>query len=96
MAIDTKFIYFITPYFENLSLGHILSASPNVAREDALRFLRGLCQGLKYLHEKEIIHGALKSNNVMLSKNFEVKIVDFGLHALKKFASLTKGYTTKC
>jgi len=47
------------------------------------------------LHSNSISHGALKSNNIVLTKNNEPKIIDFGLHALKKFLALTTGYTTK-
>lgn len=41
--------------------------------------IRGICQGLQHLHEKQINHLDLKPENVMLDAHMEVKITDFGL-----------------
>jgi len=50
---------------------------------------KGIACGLQYLHtigEKPLIHGDIKSANILLDKSFEPKIGDFGLarEGLKK------------
>ncbi|XP_015179932.1 PREDICTED: serine/threonine-protein kinase pelle [Polistes dominula] len=43
---------------------------------------KGTARGLQYLHtigEKPLIHGDIKSANILLNKNYEPKIGDFGL-----------------
>src|SRR5207247_1547515 len=40
-----------------------------------------LCEALEYAHANEIIHGGLKSSNLMLNEREELKITDFGLAA---------------
>jgi interleukin-1 receptor-associated kinase 1 len=50
---------------------------------------KGIARGLQYLHtvgEKPLIHGDIKSANILLNKNFEPKISAFGLarEGLKK------------
>ncbi|KAJ0959712.1 hypothetical protein J5N97_000624 [Dioscorea zingiberensis] len=45
----------------------------------------GIAKGLDYLHtglQKPLIHGNLKSNNILLEADFRARISDYGLHLL--------------
>lgn len=46
------------------------------------QIIKGICQGLKYLHERRIIHLDLKPDNVLLDDSMVPKIADFGLSRL--------------
>ncbi len=37
-----------------------------------------MCEGISYLHEKNIVHRDMKLENILLDTNNNVKIIDFG------------------
>ncbi len=53
-----------------------------------------VCEGLTAAHKKEIVHRDIKSDNIMVTKERQVKIMDFGLAKLKGATKLTKAGST--
>ncbi|RUS24248.1 kinase-like domain-containing protein [Jimgerdemannia flammicorona] len=43
-----------------------------------------IAEGLEYLHARGLLHNDLKSHNILLNHQFDVKIGDFGLSSLKR------------
>ncbi|CAM0885778.1 unnamed protein product [Alopecurus aequalis] len=67
-------------YVPNGNLYQYLKEEPS--RDDwnkRYQMIRGICQGLNYLHEELINHLDLKPENVMLDVEMKPKISDFGL-----------------
>ena len=42
-----------------------------------------VADGIVHMHRRQVCHGDLKPNNILLSKSGEVKIIDFGLARIK-------------
>jgi serine/threonine protein kinase len=46
------------------------------------KIIKGICSGLKYLHERDIIHRDLNPDNILIDATMTPKIADFGLSRL--------------
>ncbi len=58
--------------------------------KQAIEWTEKIAQGLKIAHDKNIIHRDIKAENIMLTKNGQLKIMDFGLAKLRSSSSLTR------
>ena len=56
------------------------------SRDDILTILQDIAHGLRFLHsaKPQVIHGDLKSKNVLIDSNFRAKVCDFGMTAKAK------------
>lgn len=75
---DDEFIIIIMEYCEN---GDLLNYVKNhgLKSETILKKINtGFLKGVKYLHSKEISHGDIKAENILLDSNLNAKLCDFG------------------
>ncbi|XP_051984075.1 TRAF2 and NCK-interacting protein kinase-like isoform X4 [Xyrauchen texanus] len=60
----------------------IKNTKGNSLREDWTAYIsREILRGLTHLHDHKVIHRDIKGQNVLLTENAEVKLVDFGVSA---------------
>jgi serine/threonine protein kinase len=92
-AIDSaKHIHIIMEYIGGGSLHHMLKKRPGRKLEDysAKRIFYQLCQGIRYLHERQVCHRDIKLENMILEdvgsthpdEFGPVKIIDFGFSTI--------------
>lgn len=81
-------LWVVMEFMEGGSLTDIIDNSPanpithSPLTEPQIAYIvRETCQGLKFLHDKHIIHRDIKSDNVLLDNYGRVKITDFGFCA---------------
>ena len=79
VIIDTRInnIYFIMDYYEYGDLSQFLNKQP-LKEKFTRKYMKQLSNGLKYLLDNNILHRDLKPQNILLSKNFDIKLTDFG------------------
>lgn len=68
------------------SINDIIRFRRNFSVPEVQSMVYGICQGLKYLHSRHIIHRDLKLGNIFLDSNLKAKIGDFGLACKLEFA----------
>ena len=72
----------VLEYCDNGSLESYLDNELNkniLSFETKLKILIGISKGMEYLHFKKIIHRDLKPDNILLTKDLNPKITDFGI-----------------
>jgi serine/threonine protein kinase len=72
--------YFIVEeYVDGISLDALIRKERYLTNEAAMLILYEVCKALKYAHDKQVIHRDIKPGNILISKEGEVKLVDFGI-----------------
>jgi serine/threonine protein kinase len=76
--LGSEFLYFVMEFVDGTDLDEIMRLG-RMTPELALQLLPQICAGLEYAHSKGIVHRDIKPANIMLTRQGEVKIADFGL-----------------
>lgn len=82
--------YIVMEYVEGKSLAEHLRTGPRLPLERTMRWTRQICEGLDAAHNAKVIHRDIKPDNIMITQQGDVKLVDFGLAFL---ADVTQTHT---
>jgi tetratricopeptide (TPR) repeat protein/tRNA A-37 threonylcarbamoyl transferase component Bud32 len=72
-------LYLVSEFAPGRSLRDSMASRGPLSWEEALPLFRQAAAALDYAHGKDVVHGAVKSSNLMLSPEGRVKLIDFGL-----------------
>ncbi|GJQ11503.1 hypothetical protein GpartN1_g3294.t1 [Galdieria partita] len=75
-------LFLVIEYAEGGELFDYLVERGKLEPEEALRFFQQIISGLDYCHRRLICHRDLKPENLLLDKNNDIKIADFGMASL--------------
>jgi NIMA (never in mitosis gene a)-related kinase len=88
---SSKF-YIVREYVDGVDLSKFLhnrkDQNDPLPKKFILKLISQLISALKYIHDHKIIHRSIKSSNILLTLDNDVKICDFGL--LKEIESSTQ------
>jgi len=75
---DGKFPFLVLEYVKGRSLREILVEKKQLAEADVLKLAMGLAQGLRFLHKYGVCHKDVKPDNIMITDEGVVKLLDLG------------------
>jgi non-specific serine/threonine protein kinase len=90
---DEGFTFIAMEYIEGELLTDILSEGPLKTKE-LIRIAQGISAGLHAAHQKGIIHRDIKPDNIMMSNDRVIKILDFGVAKRSGSKSITEEGST--
>ena len=79
--------YVVMEYVDGLNLRELLQENPRLLPERAFRIMDRVLQALDYSHKSGIVHRNIRPGNVMVTRNAEIKVLDFGPQALSNDTS---------
>ena len=79
MVGDTSIPYIVMEYVDGSTLRDLLRENRALLPEKALEVTDGILRALDYSHRGGIVHRDIKPANVMLTRQHEVKVMDFGI-----------------
>ena len=71
--------YYVMQYIEGMSLDSFITSKGRVSAEDTILIAAQIGQALSYMHQRHMLHLDLKPGNIMLDKQGQVHLIDFGL-----------------
>ncbi|MEV0885599.1 Stk1 family PASTA domain-containing Ser/Thr kinase [Streptomyces microflavus] len=71
--------YIVMEYVDGSTLRELLHSGRRLLPERTLEMTVGILQALEYSHRAQIVHRDIKPANVMLTRNGQVKVMDFGI-----------------
>ncbi len=82
-------LYYLTDYLQGLSLADWMVQHKRGPVEDVLQLLKQVEAGIRAFHRKETLHQDLKPDNIFITREGIVKIIDFGACFIKGIAEIS-------
>jgi len=82
VAIYPDIKYIVMEYLDGITLREYLDNKGNIDWKEACFYILQILRALEHAHSKGIIHRDIKPQNVMLMKNGDIKVTDFGIAKL--------------
>ena len=87
--IEGELKYFVMEYLEGITLKEYLKQKGKLDSEEVISCAEQILRALEHAHSKGVIHRDIKPQNIMLLKNGQIKVTDFGIAKLPSAETVT-------
>lgn len=87
---DNGIYYIVMELVEGITLKDYITANPKMNWRYALKFSMQIASALTHAHRNGIIHRDIKPHNIILSKDGNCKVTDFGIACVNKMNETRK------
>ncbi|HUI73174.1 MAG TPA: serine/threonine-protein kinase [Spirochaetia bacterium] len=71
--------YIVEEFVDGVSLDALIRRERYLGNQAAMVLFYEICRGLKFAHDRQVIHRDIKPGNILISGHGEVKLADFGI-----------------
>ncbi len=78
-----QYLYYIMELIDGVSLKQWINENPNPSIQSVIYIVGQVVKGLRAFHRRETLHQDIRPANIMIDRNGEIKIIDFGACRVK-------------
>lgn len=71
--------YIAMEYISGFSLKHLMEKEGRLPEAKVLKYVRQIGEALQFVHEKNILHLDIKPSNILIDKDDNARLIDFGV-----------------
>lgn len=79
----------ITDFIDNGDLENLIKKKPSLSKDEITKIFLKICVGINSLHKNDIVHRDIKPANILLTKDGDIRICDFGIAKHLGFSKIT-------
>jgi len=83
-------LYMVMEYAQGITLKELIKQKGKLEENTAKHIILQILEGVGYAHQLGIVHRDLKPSNIMVNKNGNIKIMDFGIAKVLGDRGMTK------
>ncbi len=81
-------LYYLMAYIEGITLTQWIRENPNPPVQTVIYMVAQIVKGLRAFHRRETLHQDIRPANIMLDRNGEIRLIDFGSCLVKGVAEI--------
>jgi eukaryotic-like serine/threonine-protein kinase len=95
MATGVPVPYIVMEFVDGRTVRDLLQEGHRLLPERSLEIIDGVLRALEYSHQAGIVHRDIKPGNVMVTRNGDIKVMDFGIARAMSDAQATMTQTAQ-